>query len=127
MSRPNFRIIENQPSKWEEKYEEFIDLYENSTLSVMDIRNRLGLSSKQFAKARDKAKREGKITLRNERRAKQYYFNKQNKKWYIYKQNNKKLLTWQVSSEDEAIQMRDYLDEHGWTNENVEEFRKGKR
>jgi hypothetical protein len=48
----NFRIVENHSEEYLDRYEEFIDLYNNSKLSVSDIRKHLGWSAKVYNRAR---------------------------------------------------------------------------
>ena len=60
-----FRIIENAPPKYMEKYDEFIDLYNNSSLTIEDIRKRLDWTCSVYNQARKKALSENKLNVRN--------------------------------------------------------------
>lgn len=60
----NFRVVENAPSSWIGKYDNFCDLYNNSDLTVVEIRKKLDLSIRQYTKIRKKALKEGKIVDR---------------------------------------------------------------
>ena len=59
-----YRIIENAPPEYEEKYDEFVKLYNNHEITVEDIRKELGLNVKQYNLARRRALSEGLIKNR---------------------------------------------------------------
>ena len=56
-----FRVIENSPPTYAEKYEEFIQLYNDPDIIVEDIRKKLGWTIKVYGDARKQALREGRI------------------------------------------------------------------
>ncbi len=57
----NFKIIENSPPVYMEKYEEFIELYNDKNITVEEIRQRLGWRTKVYNDARNKALEENRI------------------------------------------------------------------
>jgi len=59
-----FRIVENPPPKYLEKYDTFIDLYNNSPLNVKEIREKLDWSISVYNQAKEKGLKEGKIIER---------------------------------------------------------------
>lgn len=63
----NYRIVENPPPHYVEKYDEFVDLYNNPNISIVDIRSQLGWTVKTYTLARLKALEEGKIVERRSR------------------------------------------------------------
>ena len=56
-----YRIIENPNPAYYEKYDEFIELYNDRSITVDDIRRKLGWRTKVYNDARRQALREGKI------------------------------------------------------------------
>ena len=60
----NFKVIENSPPTYMEKYEEFVRLYNDERITVEDIRKRLGWTMKVYSDAREQALSEGLIVDR---------------------------------------------------------------
>lgn len=60
----NFRIVENSKPAYLEKYDEFIELYNNPEITVDDIRKKLGWRTKIYNDARTQALADGLITDR---------------------------------------------------------------
>lgn len=63
-----FKIVENSPPAYAEKYEEFIELYNNPDIIVEDIRLKLGWRTKIYNDARRQALKEGRIKDRRTRK-----------------------------------------------------------
>lgn len=61
----NFRIIENAPPKYTERYEEFIELYNESNLTMDEIRKKLDWTYSAYRQARKKAVEEKRLKERN--------------------------------------------------------------
>lgn len=57
----SFRLIENGCPAYVEKYEEFIELYNNPEIRVEDIRKQLGWGTKVYNDARKQALKENRI------------------------------------------------------------------
>ena len=115
--------MENTQPSYADKYEEFIDLYNNSKLTTIDIYKKLGWNNAIFKKARDQALKEGRIKPRKGK-PKHYTYNKKGKHWTVYKNINRIQMQFSVGSEKEAKELVAYLDEHGWSKKNVEKYRK---
>lgn len=60
----NFKIVENPMPVYLEKYEEFIELYNDKSITIREILKILGWSSKSFEMAKKNALAEGRIKLR---------------------------------------------------------------
>lgn len=60
----NFRIVENAPPSYVEKYDEFVELYNDHSVTVKEIGELLGWSTNVFEQAKEHALSEGKISLR---------------------------------------------------------------
>lgn len=60
----NFRIVENAPPIYIENYEEYIDLYNNSSLTVMEIINKLDWTQSTYKQARKQALKENRLIQR---------------------------------------------------------------
>lgn len=99
----NFRIVENAPPSYMERYEEFIELYNDHSITVQEVSKILGWSVNVFEKAKHHALMEGRIELRkpynrhNSKKVKKppkyYSYSKYGKKFcvkkYIYDEERK--------------------------------------
>lgn len=76
----NFRIVENPTPEYVEKYDEFVELYNDLNVKVSDVHKILGWSTNTFEQAKARALEEGRIELR-----KPYMRNKWKKGQYLPK------------------------------------------
>lgn len=87
----NFRIIENAPPKYMERYDEFVELYNDHSITIQEIGQILGWSTNVFEQAKEQALADGRISLRkpsgNRRKWKKI---RQPPKHYSYSKNSKK-------------------------------------
>ena len=60
-----FEVKEDTAPRYSDKYEEFIELYNDKSVSVLEIRRMLDWSGNIFNQARDKAVSENRIRLRS--------------------------------------------------------------
>lgn len=127
MSKPNFRIIENSPPKYLERYDEFLELYYNPDVRKMDILKILDWSDGQYKKARAKAIEEGLIEKskprgRGVKNPKYYYYDNKLKR-YVITRDTKRIHIYHIcNSKKEAIELVDYLNKFGWNKENIKQF-----
>lgn len=126
MTRPNFHILENAEESYASKYEEFIELYNNPEITTKEIEKKLGWNNKQYRKALRKAVNEGRVTPRKLLSNRNYHYLKEEDKWRVQKVIKGKQIGFRVNNETEAIQLRDYLNQHGWNKQNYYRFMRGK-
>lgn len=62
MSKINFNIVEGSDEEYYSKYEEFIEYYNNTDLTVNEIRLKLDLNTYKLKKYREKALEENRLT-----------------------------------------------------------------
>ena len=65
MQEMNFRVVENSPPSYLDRYDEFVEMYKNTDIKVEKIKAELGWSTNVYEKARKQAIREGLITNRH--------------------------------------------------------------
>ena len=121
-SKKNFRIVENSPPKYLERYDEFLELYFNPEVFKRDILLELDWSENQYQHARKKAIRDGLIQPRT--KVKHYYYNKSNGKYIVNKCTRNIHFAHTVDTEEEAKAMVEYLRKYGWTKQNAYKFKK---
>lgn len=87
----SFRIIENAPPKYMERYDEFVELYNDHSITIQEIGQILGWSTNVFEQAKEQALADGRISLRkpsgNRRKWKKI---RQPPKHYSYSKNSNK-------------------------------------
>lgn len=142
----NFRVVENPEPSYVEKYSLFVDLYNNMDISVVDIRKKLGWSTKVYTMARNKALAEGKIVDRKTSMAilnssgrkkaepvlpKNYSFDKGSGKYLVKKRIYDEGKGCMVSgyfglydNEEEAQLMVEELKKVGWNKDRLDEIKK---
>ena len=92
----NFKIVENSLPVYLEKYDEFIELYNDPEIPVEEIRRRLGWRTKIYGDARRKALSENKIQerrrsvgvgrpVKKKHEPRYYYYDKTTGKFIIVK------------------------------------------
>lgn len=120
----NFKIIENAPPRWHEKYYEFVELYNNPEITKTELLKILDWNLNQFNPAREQAIKERLIPeLRKPLKAKHYY--KTSNGQYMVQRDTKTIFVRAYChSEEEAQLLVEYLHENGWTMENVDKWRK---
>lgn len=109
----NFTVIENPAPKHLEKYDEFIELYNQGDLIINDIIKKLGWSQKTYLNALKQGRKEGKIGERRLQNAKYYYpadFGYRITKWL----NGKRVHFGWYGSEEAAKLAVEYFKECGW-------------
>ena len=128
-----FKIVENAPEKYLEHYEDFIFLYNNTSMKVKDICKKFDWNSKDYLKARNHALSKGEIISRksflvNKKKVKKsnrwspdYYSRDRNtgKFRVIKKLNNECLYFGTYSDEDAAREVVKRLKQCDW---NVEKY-----
>lgn len=131
-----FRIVEGGEYKWHENFDEFVDLYNHSDLSVEDIRRSLDWNQRNLQQARVKARKEGLITPRRakyprvRRNSKKYftppkYYSMDNSgKCAIRKTVNGRLEYFGYYSEDDAKKIVSELKKVNWDKNALEDIRK---
>ena len=62
-NRPHFNIVEGENSSFWDKYEEFIQQWNEGKLLVKEIRENLGISISKYNQYRDKAISEGRLDI----------------------------------------------------------------
>ena len=117
----NFNIIEGGQPTFLEKYQKFLELYHNPKILKKDIPRILDWSMRQYTNARKKAIKDGKI---QDNKPKYYHWRQSQKRWIVSRRNTIYVTCY---TEEEAIQLVDYLKENGWTRENVEQFKKKRK
>lgn len=96
----SFKVIENGRPAYMEKYEEFIELYNNPEITVEDIRKQLGWRTKIYNDARKQALKENRIIdrrspnsiknckgrpVKEKHQPKHYYYDRLHDKFVIVK------------------------------------------
>lgn len=121
-----FNIVEDTRPRYAEKYDEFIKLYNNGAL-VKDIRERLGWGRYTYYHAREKALSEGLIADRTKKPKNPAGYRKTGKGYFVERRVNKVTIRKWCKTEEEAMELVKYLNEKGWTKENLERYREEKR
>lgn len=127
----NFKVIENPTPEWEEKYEEFIQLYSCSDLTVDEIRKKLDLSQTNYRKARKQALLEGRIVLRRNtpkhlrgRNPRYYYWSDYSKRWIVSKHARGNHLRVICKTEAQAQKVVELLKECDWDKNKIPEIKR---
>lgn len=124
MTKPNFRIVENSQPHYLENYERFIELYNDSDLTIKQIEKELGWNWNAYRRAKKRAVEENRLIPRcMNTDAKNYYCNDMYGYWYVKKTVNGKTHSFKVANEKEAKALVGYLNEHGWSKKKAGEFR----
>lgn len=87
-----FKVIENSPPSYLEKYDEFVELYNNKDIKVDKIKAMLGWSANVFDKARKRAVAEGKIINRHPGSHFKKSGGKKSPKYYSFNRNANKYM-----------------------------------
>lgn len=138
----NFRVVENAPPAYTEKYEEFIELYNNHDVTVEDIRKELGFNIKQYNLARKRALSEGviqdrRVASKNKRlgrpktkkkREVKHYSHTRHGKFNVVKRFYKKGKVTDVycgtyDSEEQAMMVAEKMREVGWDKKYLNQIR----
>ena len=94
MGQKRFRIVENAQPEYLEKYEEFVELYNDKNITVKDIRKELGFNMAQYNLARQKALSEGliknRLTSNDKRLGRRKVKKKRNYKHYSHSRSSGK-------------------------------------
>lgn len=129
-----YRIIENPDPAYYERYEEFIELYNNKNITVEDIRKKLGWRVKVYNDARRKALKEGRIVDRRSKKSienckgrpvkpkrnpKYYYYDRLSRKFIIKKHfypNNEEIIIYfgKYENKESAEKVVSELKKVGW-------------
>lgn len=85
-----FKIVENAPPTYMEKYDKFVELYNDNSITVQDISKELGWSCNVFKQAKENALKEGKIKLRSPRSGRRRKKKREPPKHYSYSKKGRK-------------------------------------
>ena len=84
------KIIENPMPSYLPKFEDFVDYYNNSDMTVLEIINLLGWNNGQYKKARKKAIEDGVLIPRTQHTARRSKKTIRKPKYYVYHVSNHK-------------------------------------
>lgn len=82
-----FRVVENPTPRYVEKYDEFIRLYNESDLTVSEIKLELDWTASVYNQAKEKALSENRLNVRNPNYKKRIYNSSKPKKPKYYSKN----------------------------------------
>lgn len=116
----NFNIIENPDPPYMEKYEEFIELYNNSEVTISKICEKLKWNVKVYYNAKKRALSEGRII---DNPPKYYYF--RNGRYVVSKLlNGKRVYFGAFKYEDDAKIIVEELGKNEWDKESIHQLKK---
>lgn len=121
-----FNIVEDTRPRYEEKYEEFIRLY-NEGLLITEILKRLEWGKNTYSKARKKALADGLISDRSKRPEKPTYYHRNNKGFNIERRVNGEIIRTWCKTEEEAKSIVRYFNRNGWTKRNLEKYKEKRK
>lgn len=121
----NFKIIENAPPRWHEKYYEFVELYNNPEITKTELLKILDWNLNQFNPAREQAIKDGLVPEIRKPIKGKYYYQTSNGNYVVTRDTKEIFVRAYLHTKEEALALIKYLEEHGWTMDNVEEWRKG--
>ena len=140
MGVKNFRIVENPLPHYYEKYDDFVELYNNPNITIVDIRNKLGWTVKTYTLAREKALSEGLIKERRVRSKKgrprkkkkvpkNYYYRKNTGNYVVTKRItiNKEVKTiyyGTYKNEEECVKIINELKKVNWDKKELPNIKK---
>ena len=104
-----------------EKYDEFVKLYNNPEIKKTRIHKILGWSTRQYNKARQHAILEGDITPFKDQ-VKYYHWSSVKKRFIVSRKKGNTTIYVTCNTEEEAIELVNYLKNKGWTRKNVARF-----
>lgn len=139
-----FKIVENSSPTYMEKYEEFVELYNNPEITVEDIRKKLGWRTKIYNDARTRALKEKRIkdrrspnSIKNckgrpvkpKHQPKYYYYDRVYGKFVIVKRyyvNEKDIMVYygRYDREDIAIKIVAELKKVDWDKKKLPQIKK---
>ena len=123
----NFRIVENAPPKWHERYYEFVELYNGPTVTKTELLKRLDWNLNQFNPAREQAIKDGLVPEIRKPIKGKYYYQTSNGNYVVTRGTKEIFVRAYLHTKEEALALIKYLEEHGWTMENVDKWRKKER
>ena len=102
----NFSIVENSPSVLEDTvlYTNFIDYYNDSSMTTKEIRERLDLTPKKYALLREKALLEHKVVDRDNKVNNVCYYTETDYGFVVKKLVNKKMTYYGTYDTEEIAQ-----------------------
>ena len=119
MKMANFNIVEDTKPRYLDRYDEFIELYLDPDIRKPELLKRLDWSNNTYKQARRHAVENGDLPDDKRKKPVYYFYAPRHDRWIVAKRNKRVFLQVYCHTEEEAISLRDYLDEHGWTKENV--------
>lgn len=122
---PNFKVVENSPPKWQLKYREFIELYNNPRITRRELLKELDWNLNQYTPAREQAIRDGLIPEVRKLLTAKYYYPRPGGKFLVERVTKKYFVRELMDNEEEAKRLVEYLHKHGWTMDNVDEYKRG--
>ena len=117
-----FTISEGKES--EDFLNNFIELYEDTSINVKEICQRLDISQGKYLRIKQELINEGKITdFRNKKgrrvTPKWYFYSPSIRKWVVQKNIQGKFIRLLLNSEEECIRAVELFDNIGWRRENI--------
>lgn len=118
---PNFVIVENPKPNYADRFDEFVELYNDPTLLRREVREKLGWNRSTYCKARKEAMSLG-LIQDSPVKPRYYFFNTTVGKWMVNRRDKNHDIRIRCESKEQAMAMVEYLHEFGWSKRNVKLF-----